>query len=76
MHFPDSWTERLPFLEPLEDDWGPVPRPALIAWLVFYVLFLYQAMRGSGVMLMIDLVFISSLSFAYASAPCGSVLTT
>ena len=58
MRLPDSWTERLPFLEPLEDDWCPVPRAALVAWLVFYMLFLYQAMRGSGVMLMIDLVFI------------------
>jgi hypothetical protein len=58
MRLPESWTERLPFLEPLEDDWGPVPRAALVAWLLFYLLFLFQAMRGSGFMLMIDLVFI------------------
>jgi hypothetical protein len=58
MRLPESWTERLPFLESLEEDWGRVPRAALVAWLLFYLLFLFQAMRGSGFMLMIDLVFI------------------
>ncbi len=58
MRIPESWIERLPFLEALEDNWGPVPRAALIVWLAFYALFLYQAMRGEGFLLMIDLVFI------------------
>lgn len=58
MQLPESWTERLPFLEALEDDWQAVPRAALAAWLVFYLFFLYQAMRGSGFLLMMDLVFI------------------
>lgn len=33
-------------------------RWALAGWLIFYGLFLYQAYRGEGVLLMIDLVFI------------------
>jgi hypothetical protein len=58
MRLPESWTERLPFLEPLEDDWQPVPLAVLIIATVFYLLFLYQAARGTGVLLMIDLVFV------------------
>jgi hypothetical protein len=58
MRLPESWTERLPFLEPLEDDWQPVGRPILIIASAFYLLFLFQAARGSGVLLMIDLVFV------------------
>jgi hypothetical protein len=58
MRLPESWTERLPFLEPLEDDWEPVHRAALGIACAFYFLFLYQAARGTGALLMIDLVFI------------------
>ncbi|MGH9728220.1 MAG: hypothetical protein ACRD33_03305 [Candidatus Acidiferrales bacterium] len=58
MNLPDSITERLPFLDALENDWKPVARWALIVWLIFYLLFLYQALRGQGPLLMIDLVFI------------------
>lgn len=58
MNLPESLTERFPALETLEDDWGAVPRLAVAAWVVFYSLFLYQAMRGQGVLLMMDLVFI------------------
>jgi hypothetical protein len=58
MNLPESWTERLPFLEPLEDDWQPVSRAVLIIASAFYLLFLFQAARGTGVLLMIDLVFI------------------
>lgn len=58
MRLPESWTERLPFLEPLEDDWEPVHRAALGVACAFYFLFLYQAARGTGVLLRIDLVFI------------------
>ena len=58
MHVPESWIERLPFLEPLENDWQPVPRAILIIASAFYLLFLFQAARGTGVLLMIDLVFI------------------
>src|SRR5271154_3570461 len=58
MRLPESWTERLPFLEALEDDWQPVHRAVLIFAAAFYLLFLFQAARGTGVLLMIDLVFI------------------
>jgi hypothetical protein len=58
MRLPDTWTERLPVLETLEDPWTAVPRYALIAWLIFYLLFLYQAVRGNGPLLMIDVVFV------------------
>jgi hypothetical protein len=58
MNIPATLTERLPFLEPLEDDWRPVPRAVLIIACAFYGLFLLQAARGSGPLLMIDLVFV------------------
>jgi hypothetical protein len=58
MNLPDSWTERFPFLEPLQNDWHPVHRAVLGIGAVFYALFLYQAARGSGPMLMIDVVFV------------------
>jgi len=58
MRLPDNWTERLPFLETLEEDWKPVARPILLIACAFYALFLIQAARGSGPFLMIDLVFI------------------
>jgi len=58
MRLPESWTERLPFLEPLEDEWQPVHRAVLIFAAAFYLLFLFQAARGTGALLMIDLVFI------------------
>jgi hypothetical protein len=54
----ETWLERLPFLEPLEQEWDCVPRPALIVACVFYAIFLFQAARGHGPLLMIDLVFI------------------
>ena len=58
MRLPESWTDRLPFLEALEEDWRPVPRAVLIIASVFYLLFLFQAARGTGAMLMIDVVFV------------------
>ena len=58
MNLPEWWTEHFPFLEPLEDDWHPVHRAILAIAAAFYLLFLYQAARGSGPMLMIDLVFV------------------
>lgn len=58
MRLPETWTERLPFLETLEEDWKPVPRAILIIAGVFYVLFLIQEARGSGPFLMIDVVFV------------------
>jgi hypothetical protein len=58
MRIPEAISERLPFLDALEDGWQPVARWALVAWLLFYALFLLQAARGSGPFLMIDLVFV------------------
>jgi len=58
MRLPEALSERLPALEVLEDAWAPVPRLAFAAWLVFYALFLLEAARGSGPLLMINLVFI------------------
>jgi hypothetical protein len=58
VRLPDTWTERLPFLESLEEDWEPVGRLPMIAWLAFYLLFLYQLARGTGFLLMLDLVLI------------------
>jgi len=58
MRMPVAWVERFPFLEPLEDDWQPVPVAALVVACVFYSLFLLQAAQGSGVLLMLDLVFV------------------
>jgi len=56
LRLPESWTERLPFLESLEDDWARVPRAALAAWLLFYAWFLYDLFNGRGFLPMLDLV--------------------
>lgn len=58
MRVPDTWVERFPFLEPLEEGWQRVPLAALIVAGAFYGLFLLQAAEGSGPLLMMDLVFI------------------
>ena len=58
LQIPQAWTERLPFLEKLTEDWRPLPRWAVGGWLAFYALFLFQLARGTGFLPMIDLVFI------------------
>ncbi len=58
MNLPESWTERLPFLEALEEDWQPVPRAVLLIASAFYALFLLQAMRGTGLASWMELVFV------------------
>jgi hypothetical protein len=58
VRLPESWTERLPFLEALEEPWDPTPKAALVAWLVFYCLFLYQAARGGTFPQLMDGVFV------------------
>lgn len=58
MNVPESLTERLPFLEALEESWAPVPRAVFIVALAFYAIFLFQAARGFGFPQWIDLVFI------------------
>jgi hypothetical protein len=58
MRLPESWTDRFPFLQPLTEAWQPVGRPVLVLAAAFYLLFLYQAARGAGVLLLMDLVFV------------------
>jgi hypothetical protein len=58
VQLPETLTDRLPLLETLESDWDPIPRWALLAWSAFYLLFLYQAARGSGLLLLMDGVFV------------------
>jgi hypothetical protein len=55
---PESWTERLPFLNALEDDWQPVPRYALIGWSIFYAFVLYELMSGGNFPKYMDGVFV------------------
>jgi hypothetical protein len=58
MRLPTAWTGRLPFLEPLEEDWVPVHRAVLIGATAFYALFLFQVAQGNGFFQYMDLVFI------------------
>ena len=58
MLLPESWTERLPFLGAMEDDWQPVPRVALIAWLIFYAFVFYELISGGEFPKYMDLVFV------------------
>jgi hypothetical protein len=58
VRLPKSWTDRVPALEALEEDWEPIPRWALWTWVAFYALFLYQAARGQGFLLFMDGVFV------------------
>jgi hypothetical protein len=58
VQLPEALSDRLPVLQTLESDWDPIPRWALLAWSVFYVLFLYQAARGTGFLLLMDGVFV------------------
>jgi hypothetical protein len=51
--------EIVPLSEPVaERRWAPVPPLALVAWLLFLGAFMYQAARGSGVLLLMDSVFV------------------
>jgi hypothetical protein len=58
VQLPESLTDRFALLEGLETDWDPIPRWALVAWSAFYFLFLYQAARGNGFLLLMDGVFV------------------
>jgi hypothetical protein len=54
----EPWYERYQFLAPLGEPWHPVSKIALIAWLIFYAIFLIYAARAEGPGLFIDLVFL------------------
>jgi hypothetical protein len=58
VQLPEALTDRVPVLQTLESDWDPIPRWALLAWSGFYLLFLYQAARGTGFLLLMDGVFV------------------
>jgi len=58
MRLPESWTERLPLLEILEEEWRPIPRIALWIWIFFYVTFLIGLAAGWEFPRLIDLVFV------------------
>jgi hypothetical protein len=58
VRLPEALQDRFPFLEPLEREWEPIPKAALVAWIIFYALFLYQAARGRGLLLLMDGVFV------------------
>jgi hypothetical protein len=46
------------FLAPLREKWEPVPKPARIAWLAFYGIFLLYALGNKSGFLLIDFVFV------------------
>jgi hypothetical protein len=58
LRFPDSWVERLPLLEALEEAWQPIPRAAFVVWLIFYVFFLFDLAAGGDFPHYMDLVFV------------------
>lgn len=58
MRLPESLTQRLPFLEALESEWEPFPLWVLVAWIGFYLLFIYQAAQSKGLLLLMDGVFV------------------
>ncbi len=58
MNIPDSWTERVPFLAALGEEWESVPRAVLGVAAAFYGVFLLQAAAGTGLPRWMDLVFI------------------
>jgi hypothetical protein len=58
MRLPEAWTERLPFLEILEEEWRPIPRIALWIWISFYAAFLWGLAAGWNFPRLMDLVFV------------------
>jgi hypothetical protein len=58
MRLPEYVTARLPALAVLEDDWEPVSRVALAAWVLFYVVVLLGAASGGGLARWFDLIFV------------------
>lgn len=53
-----TWIERVPGLERVTEPWRPLSPWAVAGWLAFYIVFLFQLARGSGLLPMIDLVLI------------------
>ena len=67
----------LEFLEAFKEEWKPVSKAALIAWLVFYGLFLLHALTNKSGFLIIDYVFLpihegGHLLFGYFGSMIGT----
>jgi hypothetical protein len=67
----------LEFLGAFKEDWKPVSKPALIAWLVFFGLFLLHALTSKSGFLIIDYVFLpihesGHLLFGYFGSMIGT----
>src|ERR1700680_2805438 len=58
MGISDSLSERFPFLDVLGEEWEPVSRGVLIAWLVFYVVLIGNAVVHGTLFQWFDLVFV------------------
>jgi hypothetical protein len=58
MEIPDSLRQTFPFLETLGEQWQPVSRGALSAWLVFYIILLANRVFHGSLLQWFDLVFV------------------
>jgi hypothetical protein len=58
MEIPGWLSERFPFLDALQEEWEPVSRGVLIAWLVFYGVLIGNAALGGTLFQWFDLVFV------------------
>jgi hypothetical protein len=54
----EPWSDSDPLLQPTARGWAAIPRIALIAWVIFFGLVLFELARGTGVLLLMDDVFI------------------
>ncbi len=48
----------LEFLEALREEWQPMSKPALAAWIAFYLLFMVYAIAARSGSLLVDLIFV------------------
>ncbi len=58
MQLPEAITERFPFLEPLEEPWAPMPRVALVAWVIFYAFVMIERVNHGSFPGLMDGVFV------------------
>ena len=58
MEIPGLLSERLPFLNMLEQGWEPISRGAFIGWIVFYLVLIGNALVGGQLFQWFDLVFV------------------
>jgi hypothetical protein len=58
MGIPESFSERFPFLEALEEKWEPVSRGGAVAWLVFYIVLLANKIFQGTLLQWFDVVFV------------------